>query len=135
MEHTNWLVDTLMQQQNTSKQQTGNGTQLDLGLRLQGRPQILLLGDSITGFGFVSGGPEGDAAKYGFSPDYRGWALMLNDTLQNQAHIQNLAFAAGDNSQTFKQRLSALVEQIKPIAHEVALLNIAFGLNDAIIGK
>lgn len=104
----------------------------DFKFSLQGRPQIILLGDSITALGFWKAGPEGD--KFGFGPDYRGWVLMLNDTLQDQAHIENVAFKAGKNTRGFREALPALIEQLKPIAHEVALVNIAFGANDAIVG-
>lgn len=101
---------------------------------LAGKPQIILVGDSITAFGFVDAS-QPDAGKYNFGPNYHGWAVLLNDTLQQQANVVNMAFKAGTNTKGFNQSLPLWLDQIKRIAHEVALVNIAFGANDAIINK
>lgn len=124
IEQTEWLLKKLGAPPTTEHP--------DFRFRAQGKPQIILIGDSITAFGFV---PQSEGGKFGFGPDFRGWALMLNDTLQSQAHIENVAFKAGNNTKEFRVALPALIEQLKPIAHEVALVNIAFGINDAIMGR
>lgn len=103
----------------------------DYGFRDQKRPQIVFFGDSITNFGFMSAGPDADKFKLG--PDFKGWAVRLNETLQNQAALMNLAFKAGTNTRGFNQSMPLLFEQLKKVAPDVALVNIAFGANDAVL--
>jgi hypothetical protein len=107
------------------------GLVFNYGFRDQKRPQMIFLGDSITGFGFMSAGPDAD--KFNLGHDFKGWAVRLNETLQNQAAFMNLAFKAGTNTRGFNQSMPLLFEQLKTIAPDVALVNIAFGANDAVL--
>lgn len=134
IEHSDWILRQLGQDSPTRPAADSKAHTMveDYGLRLQGRPQILLFGDSITALGFLDA-PEG--SNLGYTKDYRGWAVLLNETLQNQAHVQNLAFVAGKNTRGLKGALHQLIEQLKPIAHEVVLVNLEFGANDAILGQ
>lgn len=104
---------------------------VDYGFKDQKQAQLIFFGDSITNFGFT--GPGDLANKFELGPDYKGWALQLNDTLGHAGAMINMAFEAGTNTRGLNQSLTLLLEQMKPIAQDVALVNLAFGANDAVM--
>jgi hypothetical protein len=101
---------------------------MDYGFKDRKMPQIVFFGDSITAFGFSNGDSE-VAKVLRVAPDYKGWVATLNETLQQQAYLHNLAFKAGTNTKGFNKSLPLVLEQIKGIAQDVALVNIGFGAN------
>lgn len=103
----------------------------DYGFRDQKKPQMVFFGDSITDFGFWGPGPKAD--QFNLGPDFKGWAYQLNDTLDHQAAMLNLAFKAGTNTKGFNQSMALVFEQMKPYAQDIALVNLAFGANDAVL--
>lgn len=104
---------------------------MDYGFKDRQMPQIVFFGDSITAFGFATGDSESVKQILKAGPDYKGWVVRLNDTLQQQAYLHNLAFKAGTNTRGFNQSMPLVMEQIKAVAQDVALVNIAFGANGA----
>jgi lysophospholipase L1-like esterase len=104
---------------------------LDYGFKDQKRPQLVFFGDSITNFGFT--GPGDLANQFKLGAEYKGWALQLNDTLGHAGAMLNLAFKAGTNTKGLNQSLPLLLEQMKPVAQDIALVNLAFGANDAVM--
>jgi len=103
---------------------------MNWGFQHLDKPQVVFLGDSITAFGFVDGGP--DAEKFHFGPGFRGWAVLLNETLGHQAALVNSA-KGGSSTKGLNSTLPFLLEQLRPIARDVALVNIAYGANDAVL--
>lgn len=102
---------------------------MDYGFKDRKMPQMVFFGDSITNFGFADGSDSVAAKTLHLTPAYKGWVVRLNDTLQQQAYLHNLAFKAGMNTIGFNQSLPLVLEQIKAIAQDGALVNIAFGAN------
>jgi lysophospholipase L1-like esterase len=99
------------------------------GFKDRKMPQIVFFGDSITAFGFETGSSEYIQRVLKVGPEYKGWVVKLNDTLQQQAYLHNLAFKAGTNTRGFNQSLPLVLDQIKAVAQDVALVNIGFGAN------
>lgn len=104
---------------------------MDYGFKDQKQAQLVFFGDSITNFGFT--GPGDLANQFKLGPDYKGWALQLNDTLGHAGALVNMAFKAGTNTKGLNQSLTLLLEQMKPVAQDIALVNLAFGANDAVM--
>lgn len=102
----------------------------DYGFRDQGKPQIILIGDSITAFGFVDGGPE--AQQFQFGPGFRGWAVLLNETLGHKAALVNMA-QGGSSTKGLNNSMPLMFQQLRQYAKDVALVIIGFGANDAVL--
>lgn len=117
---------------NALREREGESSVLGMnwGFKHMDKPQVVFLGDSITAFGFVDGGP--DVEKFHFGPGFRGWTVLLNDTLGHQAALVNSA-KGGSSTKGLNATLPFLLEQLKPFAREVALVNIAYGANDAVL--
>lgn len=98
-------------------------------LRDQGKPQIILLGDSNTQNGFLDCRSCG-VFEWALGSTYRGWAVLLNETLHHQAALVNMG-VGGATTKWFNTWMPLWLEQLKDIANDVVLVNIMYGTNDA----